>query len=879
MFFSSVLPGNVLANATLLLNTPPNQVRVYDKYEIKFLVNTESNYPFFQFDNNPPPGVKPGIGITVEGIFKKRENGKKWEHPAFYMTEVNRISVPGTNSNTAKIHFTETGNKYWALRFSPQDEGTYDVSIRIKDSVQDVTEKIGSFTTLPPLKKGFIKVSKKDSRYFEYSNGEIFWPIGPAMISRFDRTDYSSLKNSGQNFERPWLGGLGIYSTNWSRWKSSAQRSGNEGWSSVFDPYNKNKDSDLSYPIYYPQGYKMWLTIFGDNLFGPRIKKGQKYQYKLTLKTNSIAGPRNSDHPFGFVIRATAGDGWRPTESIESFENFARNQSIVVSHITLNENWQTITGTYTPTKDESNFFLYLDNVTAGKVYIDEFSLKEILPNGSLGGEVIRNSKADQHTYVEQRPAAYLDWQIEQAEKNDIFLKLVVHDKNDWIQNHLKTTGEFVLPKGDGYYQPENTKARWLMRQWYRYLVARWGYSTAIHSWELNNEGHPGTEDYDPGPAGIAHYQTAEEFGKYLHQIDAHPHLTTTSFWCCWRPTFWQQSKHLDYADLHQYSEDRLEDQINSTYTYAYDMALWNYDVAQVIAQKPVNKPVMRAETGIMEPGRNVQSSDLLKVNPGVWYHNLLWSQIGPYPLFDTGYFFTRHFYDKDGNKIINKEAISKVFFNFVSTLDVNQGGYVDLAANVSNPKIRVWGQKNYVKQKAFFWIQNSDHTWKNVLNGIKSSESANISIFLNPRTEYIIDWWNTCSERETSGCTGGIIKTETKTSGTRGKIELTVNDLVDDVAVKISSQAPPPSSTPTPTTKPSITLSPTSSVTNSPTPTQYLKPGDANGDSFVDGMDYIIWLKNYGREVSGGRPDGDFNNPPDGKVDGLDYIIWLSNIT
>ena len=53
------------------------------------------------------------------------------------------------------------------------------------------------------------------------------------------------------------------------------------------------------------------------------------------------------------------------------------------------------------------------------------------------------------------------------------------------------------------------------------------------------------------------------------------------------------------------------------------------------------------------------------------------------------------------------------------------------------------------------------------------------------------------------------------------------------------------------------------------------KPGDANGDGRVDGLDYVIWLNNYGKPVSGGSSGGDFNG--DGKVDGLDYVIWLNN--
>jgi len=69
---------------------------------------------------------------------------------------------------------------------------------------------------------------------------------------------------------------------------------------------------------------------------------------------------------------------------------------------------------------------------------------------------------------------------------------------------------------------------------------------------------------------------------------------------------------------------------------------------------------------------------------------------------------------------------------------------------------------------------------------------------------------------------------------------------------------PPPTPTQTPP-------SPTASVG---------KPGDANGDGKVDGLDYVIWLNHYGQNLSGATV-GDFNS--DGKVDGLDYVVWLNN--
>jgi hypothetical protein len=55
--------------------------------------------------------------------------------------------------------------------------------------------------------------------------------------------------------------------------------------------------------------------------------------------------------------------------------------------------------------------------------------------------------------------------------------------------------------------------------------------------------------------------------------------------------------------------------------------------------------------------------------------------------------------------------------------------------------------------------------------------------------------------------------------------------------------------------------------------------GDANGDGWVDGLDYLIWAGNFGDDPADDPPgspgNGDFDD--DGNVDGLDYLAWAGN--
>ncbi len=49
---------------------------------------------------------------------------------------------------------------------------------------------------------------------------------------------------------------------------------------------------------------------------------------------------------------------------------------------------------------------------------------------------------------------------------------------------------------------------------------------------------------------------------------------------------------------------------------------------------------------------------------------------------------------------------------------------------------------------------------------------------------------------------------------------------------------------------------------------------DSNDDGRVDGVDYVVWLKNFNKRTLGGKADGDFNL--DEVVDSSDYGVWLS---
>lgn len=78
------------------------------------------------------------------------------------------------------------GPPYWRTRFCPTRPGTYDYSILVRD--HDGTARWGpaTFEATDPVLPGFVRASQRDPRYFEFENGDYYFPIGHNIRSPYD---------------------------------------------------------------------------------------------------------------------------------------------------------------------------------------------------------------------------------------------------------------------------------------------------------------------------------------------------------------------------------------------------------------------------------------------------------------------------------------------------------------------------------------------------------------------------------------------------------------------------------------------------------------------------------------------------------------------
>ena len=104
---------------------------------------------------------------------------------------------------------------------------------------------------------------------------------------------------------------------------------------------------------------------------------------------------------------------------------------------------------------------------------------------------------------------------------------------------------------------------------------------------------------------------------------------------------------------------------------------------------------------------------------------------------------------------------------------------------IANPvgRLRAWGVRDSVSQRALLWIDNAQHTWKNVVDGVSiQPASATLTLpGLQAGGSYTVVWWNPYA----SDLAEMITRSESIVAEPDGTIELFVNDLARDVALKV----------------------------------------------------------------------------------------------
>jgi hypothetical protein len=702
-----------------------------------------------------------------------------------------------------------TGETDWKVRFSPDRPGSWQFKLTVRDASGYSESAPRSFTVIDSSDHGFVRVSPTDRRYFEFDDGTYFPGLGLETGSYFgdpnltNESYYQAYQQNKIQLGRIWISGL--WGNAWPEWI---------GGRNIYDGYlprtgylpfrdaNTNRVTATMIVDYEPEGDSGWFDACRFQFMHDweAVKPNTNYKMSIRYWGVGITGPRDSrSSKFGLVGKISG--GWYAN----CYE--AGTASVVTAYGGNTTDWQTIEGTWF--SGSNNFlprvYIGLENVLQGDAFVDMISLREDLGNGQFGPEIIAENSMQYELYIPELSAFKVDKLIEMAERYDHFFKIVIADKNDHMFLKLNDDGTFVIDAQednmDGFYGLGRTmnKTKWLHQAYWRYLQARWGYSTHIHSWELTNEGDPGQ---------VRHYQITDELGKFMHcrafgvavgegdgqecTLD-HPnaHMVTTSFWHSFMgQQFWGNAKYpnVDYADVHAY----ISTGWRNDPTYERDFAAFHLDYSEDVrsnldwysAESGVpTKPIVRGETGFDFLNQQEEQPDLQRDTQGVGLHNFIWSGMDAGALMEL--YWWGMYRDSqpglDGVKGLYEHY--RLFYDFIWDIPLNNGHYRDAQPQASNADLRAVGQTDTVNSRSHLWIQNKRHTWRNVIDGVAIppvSGTVTLPGFL-PNESYRVDWWDPYQLDPAKR----VVRQENLQARADGSLTLTVSNLATDIAARI----------------------------------------------------------------------------------------------
>ena len=143
-----------------------------------------------------------------------------------------------------------------------------------------------------------------------------------------------------------------------------------------------------------------------------------------------------------------------------------------------------------------------------------------------------------------------------AEDNGVYIQVVLQhhgqvttaDNTNWAANpwNAANPGGFLKSPED-FFTDANARVITLLK--YRYIIARWGWSPAVLSWELFNEVHWTDAVRHGHEADVARWHSS--MATAIRQIDVYGHLITTSTENLRSPIY----EKMDYYQPHLYAAD------------------------------------------------------------------------------------------------------------------------------------------------------------------------------------------------------------------------------------------------------------------------------------------------------------------------------------
>ena len=332
-----------------------------------------------------------------------------------------------------------------------------------------------------------------------------------------------------------------------------------------------------------------------------------------------------------------------------------------------------------------------------RVWMSDWAFALEWKNGSNGYSGLEKYK--------QTSAYYLDWLLGKCSSLNVYMQLCLNHHGqvssmvnaEWSDNPYNAVNGGPCANTWDFFTNTTAKKYYENRQ--RYILARYGYSKNIESWELFNEVDL-TDNFDAHQTDVTSWHS--EFSTYIKSKDVYKHLVTTSYSNSINdPDTWQLPN-IDFTQTHYYvSAPNIETVLaNGAHNY-----LSSY-----------HKPTLNGEFGL-----SGDPSSLATLDPdGIYIHNSIWGSALSGAM-GTGMTWWWDNYIDPQNLYYHYKPLS----SFLSEIKLKDDNYKNATATISGgPKsdLIVSPAENFVKATA------SDFTID--ANGNMTPDAGNLSMYL-----------------------------------------------------------------------------------------------------------------------------------------------------
>lgn len=374
----------------------------------------------------------------------------------------------------------------------------------------------------------------------------------------------------------------------------------------------------------------------------------------------------------------------------------------------------------------------------------------------------------------QMTAWKMDYKVDACDSLGLYYRLSLYHWEDfdnetklfpdwgWSRNPYNAANGGPCKNVSEFFESEEAKR--FTKDYLRYAVARWGYSTNMIQWELWNEADSPDVVYDRGDNFFTEFPNIlswhDEMAKYIKSIDVNKHLVTTSFaYSGYADEIWRLDS-IDVTTFHRYS------MYNSEQEGLYNgIAALNGIITERLQK--YQKPVIPGEFAL-SPGGDIQREN---DREGIGFHNQIWSSLFA-GAFGTAMHWTWGSYIDE----YDLYHIYTPLYNLLGHEDLRNVTYTNNISSAGDAHLYMAMTKS---DRAFIWVKDRNYDYYPVVNkGYQPVKMSDIRVPLDglENGTYEVIFYDTWSGNAVS-------RSRLQVDG--GKAEISVPEFYKDIAVKV----------------------------------------------------------------------------------------------